>query len=66
MPNSVFGCQPFAVAHSSYPDPMTDLWQFVSGLEAVIILILWLCWMSDARLPKDHNPTSGDASTSIP
>lgn len=52
-PWSVVGCQQFAVVSRNSPTPANgDLWQFVAGLEAIALLVVWLMWMVDVRVKK--------------
>lgn len=38
---------------------VNDHWQFVAGLEAIIIPILWCSWMADIRTKKTGSRTAG-------
>ena len=55
--STIFACQQFAVISRNSPTPANgDLWQFVAGLEAIALLVVWLMWMVDVRVKQWLQP----------
>lgn len=57
MLTTLFACQQFAVISRNSPVPANgDLWQFIAGLEAIALVVMWLMWMVDVRVKQWLQP----------
>jgi hypothetical protein len=48
-------CQPYCMAVQSKVQTAGDHWQLIAGLEAIVLLNIFVSWVADRRVQKPHD-----------